>query len=131
MQKHRIIAPVRRRYQSPIRLEFFNKGSRKAVAYAIYWLTDLIDNKETALSIPVYKTPMPKQMTQNYIANIEMDKIKADRVGTIKMTVRFKMGMDDTDEQWAGFGSELQQYTSVPSSIVSDDRESLNIQEDF
>ena len=36
-----------------------------------------------------------------------------------------------TDEQWAGFGSELQQYTSVPSSIVSDDRESLNIQEDF
>ncbi|KAH7419655.1 C2 domain protein [Cadophora sp. MPI-SDFR-AT-0126] len=242
MQKHRIIAPVRRRYQSPIRLEFFNKGSRKAVAYAIYWLTDLIDNKETALSIPVYKTPMPKQMTQNYIPNIDMDKIKAERVGTIKMTVRFKMGMDDThlqwlknndqretyeswlctvaegyrtrvvkretpdtvkqlikegkvtaagtsmngdtisefgtiksrrsadtktakseesdaedepdpvkvpreapgyeqevsnyhetstDEQWAGFGSELQQYTSVPSSIVSDDRESLHVQEDF
>ncbi|EKD17621.1 uncharacterized protein L3040_006743 [Drepanopeziza brunnea f. sp. 'multigermtubi'] len=252
MQKHRIIVPVRRRYQSAVRLEFFNKGSRKAVAYAIYWLCDLVDNKETALCVPVYKTPMPKQMTQNYISNIEMDKIKAERVGTIKMTVRFKMGMDDThlqwlknnneretyeswlctvaegyrtrvvkretpdavkqlaregkivgydssktdtisefgtirhtktgssdetharhssdattdsqkddsndeepepvkvpreapgyeqevenyhetstDEQWAGFGGEITKYTSVPSSIVSDDRESLNIQEDF
>ncbi|CAL3968753.1 unnamed protein product [Diplocarpon coronariae] len=112
MQKHRIIVPVRRRYQAPIRLEFFSKGSRKPVAYAIYWLCDLVDNKETALHIPVYKTPMPKQMTQNYISNIEMDKVKSERVGTVKMTVRFKMGMDDSHLQWLKNNNERETYES-------------------
>ncbi|CCG83320.1 Putative uncharacterized protein B5O22.140 [Taphrina deformans PYCC 5710] len=118
MQKHRVLIPVRRRYQAPIRLEFFNKGNRKPTAYAIYWLTDLIDNAETALSLPVYRTPMPKQMTQNYISNIEQSKIDSNKVGTIKLTVRFKMGMDDTHTQWMKTNYDRETYESWECSVA-------------
>merc|ERR1712093_778945 len=40
------------------------------------------------------------------------DKIKADRVGTIKMTVRFKMGMDDTHLQWLKNNDQRETYES-------------------
>lgn len=116
--KHRVLMPVRRRYQAPVRLEFYNKGSRGPVAYAIYWLTDLVDNTETALSIPVYKTPMPKQLTQNYISNIERDKIQSDKIATIKLTVRFKMGMDNSHKQWIKTNDENETYESWQCGVA-------------
>ncbi|TVY38861.1 Meiotically up-regulated protein [Lachnellula subtilissima] len=118
LQKHRILVPVRRRYQAPVRIEFFNQGSRKPVAYAVYWLCDLVDNKETVLSIPVYKSPMPKQMVQNYISNIDNDKIESEKIGTIKMTVRFKMGMDDTHQQWLTTNNDRESYESWLCSVA-------------
>jgi hypothetical protein len=118
LQKNRILIPVRHRYQSPVRLEFFSKSGRKPVAYAIYWLCDLVDNTETALSLPVYKTPMPKQMTQNYISNIERDKIGSDKIGIIKLTVRFKMGMDDSHYRWVKTNDEHETYESWQCSVA-------------
>jgi hypothetical protein len=118
LQKNRILIPVRHRYQSPVRLEFFSKSGRKPVAYAIYWLCDLVDNTETALSLPVYKTPMPKQMTQNYISNIERDKIESEKIGIIKLTVRFKMGMDDSHYQWLKTNDEHETYESWQCSVA-------------
>ncbi|KAI9738145.1 MAG: hypothetical protein M1818_005574 [Claussenomyces sp. TS43310] len=118
LQKRRIIIPVRRRYQAPIRLEFFNKSNRKPVAYAIYWLCDLVDNTETALSLPVYKTPMPKQMTQNYISEIERDRIESNKIGTITLTVRFKMGMDESHEQWIKTNNDRETYESWRCSVA-------------
>lgn len=118
LQRHRIVVPVRRRYQAPVRLEFFNQSSRKPIAYAIYWLCDLVDNTETALNLPVYKTPMPKQMTQNYISNIERDKIASDKIGTVKLTVRFKMGMDDSHQQWIKTNSDRETYESWQCSVA-------------
>jgi hypothetical protein len=118
LQKNRILIPVRHRYQSPVRLEFFNKSGRKPVAYAIYWLCDLVDNTETALSLPVYKTPMPKQMTQNYISNIERDKFESEKIGIIKLTVRFKMGMDDSHYHWVKTNDENETYESWQCSVA-------------
>ena len=118
LQKHRILIPVRRRYQAPIRLEFYKQGNRKPVAYAIYWLCDLVDNTETVLSLPVHKTPMPKQMTQNYISNIEEDKIKTEKIGTLKLTVRFKMGMDDSHRQWIKTNDDHETYESWQCSVA-------------
>lgn len=118
MLKRRVLVPVRRRYQAPIRLEFFNKGHRKPVAYAIYWMTDLVDNVETALELPVYRTPMAKQMTQNYISNIEQSKIDANKVGTIRLTIRFKMGMDDSHKQWMKTDFDRETYESWECTVA-------------
>lgn len=118
LQKRRVLIPVRRRYQAPVRIEFYSSGSRKPVAYAIYWLCDLIDNTETILDLPVYKTPMPKQMTQNYISNIERDKISADKIGVLRMHVRFKMGMDDSHKQWLKNNDERETYESWQCAVA-------------
>ena len=118
LQKRRILIPVRRRYQTPIKLEFYKKGGRKPIAYAVYWLGDLVDNIETTFSLPVYKTPMPKQMTQNYISDIQSDQIKADKIGTIKMTVRFKMGMDESHKKWAKTNDERETFESWETSLA-------------
>jgi len=125
MVKNRVLVPVRRRYQAPVKIEFFNSTSRKPVAYAIYWLCDLVDNTETVLHLPIYKTPMPKQMTQNYISNIERDKIEADKVGTLKMTVRFKMGMDDSHRQWFKTNDDRETYESWECSLAEGYRNRL------
>lgn len=118
LQKHRILIPVRRRYQAPVKFEFYNKSNRKAIAYAIYWLCDIVDNTETELTLPVYKTPMPKQMTQNYISDIERDKLKAERIGTIKLCARFKMGMDDSHKQWLKTNDDRETYESWQCSVA-------------
>jgi hypothetical protein len=118
IQKRRILIPVRHRYQSPARLEFFSKSSRKPVAYAIYWLCDLVDNTEIALNLPIYKSPMPKQMTQNYISNIDTDKVESEKIGTVKLTVRFKMGMDDSHQQWVKTNDDRETYESWRCSVA-------------
>jgi hypothetical protein len=118
LQKNRILVPVRHRYQSPVRLEFFGKSSRKPVAYAIYWLCDLIDNTETTLSLPVYQTPMLKQMTQNYISNSGGNDVESRKIGNIKLTVRFKMGMDDSHYQWVKTNDEHETYESWQCSLA-------------
>lgn len=118
VNKRRVLIPVRHRYQSPIRLKFYSASSRKAVAYAIYWLADLVDNTETILTLPVYKTPMPKQMTQNYIGNIERSKVEADRVGTVEIRVRFKMGMDNSHAQWIKSNDERETFESWQCTLA-------------
>jgi hypothetical protein len=118
LQKNRILIPVRHRYQSPVKIEFFNKSNRKAIAYAIYWLCDLVDNVDTILTLPVYKTPMPKQMTQNYISNIQADPVKADKIGTIELTARFKMGMDDSHTQYLKTNDDRETYESWQCSVA-------------
>lgn len=125
LQRHRVLIPVRRRYQTPVRVEFFSQSSRKPVAYAIYWLCDLVDNTETVLHLPVYKTPMPKQMTQNYISNIETDKIDSEKIGSLKMIVRFKMGMDNSHRQWFKTNDDRETYESWQCSVAEGYRNHL------
>ena len=118
LQKRRVLLPVRHRYQSPVRFEFYSKGNRKPVAFAIYWLCDLVDNQETVLSIPIHKTPMPKQMTQNYISNIEDDKVESEKIGTLKLTVRFKMGMDESHTQWIRTNDDRESYEAWQCNVA-------------
>ena len=119
LQRHRILVPVRRRYQSPLQLEFYSGSSRKSVAYAVYWLTDLIDNTSTALTLPIYKTSQPKQLVENYIADATSDAyVEAEKIGTVKLTVRFKMGMDDSHYQWLQTNDDRETYESWQCSVA-------------
>jgi len=61
---------------------------------------------------------MPKQMTQNYISDIERDQLKAEKIGTIKLTVRFKMGMDDSHKQWLKTNDDRETYESWQCSVA-------------
>jgi hypothetical protein len=125
LQKNRVLIPVRRRYQSHVKVEFFNQSSRKPVAYAVYWLSDLVDNTATVLDLSVYKTPMPKQMTQNYLSNIERDKIDSEKIATLKLTVRFKMGMDNSHQQWFKTNDDRESYESWQCSVAEGYRNRL------
>ncbi|KAG0647594.1 Meiotically up-regulated [Hyphodiscus hymeniophilus] len=119
LQRHRILIPVRHRYQSALRLEFFSATGRKPVAYAVYWLSDLIDNTSTILTLPVYKTTHPKQLLENYISDAEHDEsVEAEKIGVIKLTVRFKMGMDNSHEQWIKTNDDHETYESWCCSVA-------------
>jgi hypothetical protein len=113
LQRHRVLVPVRHRYQSPLRLEFFSASSRKPVGYAIYWLSDLVDNTITELFLPVYKTAQVKQLTENYITDVEKDEfVEAEKIGMVQLTVRFKSGMDDSHYQWVKTNDDHETYES-------------------
>jgi C2 domain len=122
LHKHRVIVPVRRRYQAPLRLEFLSPSSRHPTAYAVYWLSDVVDNTVTELTLPVYKADKPnsKPLTQNYLhdVNKERSDIEAEKIGTVKLTIRFKMGMDDTHYQWVKTNDERETYESWQCSVA-------------
>lgn len=113
LQRHRVIVPVRHRYQSPLRLQFYSSASRKPIAYAVYWLADLVDNTSTELTLPVYKTSQPKQLTQNYLRSDEpADQYGVEKIGQVKLTVRFKMGMDNSHYEWLKTNDDFESFES-------------------
>ncbi|KAE8443847.1 hypothetical protein EG329_001256 [Mollisiaceae sp. DMI_Dod_QoI] len=119
LQKRRILVPVRRRYQAPVRFEFFKQGNRKPVAYAVSWLCDLEDNTETVLSLPVYKSPVQKRITQNYLSNTELHgEDTPEKVGTLNLIVRFKMGMDSSHAQWIKTNDDHETFESWRCSLA-------------
>lgn len=113
LQRHRVLVPVRHRYQSALHLDFYTSSGRKPVGYAVYWLSDLVDNTSTDLVLPVYRTSQVKQLKENYIPNIENDEhVEAEKIGTIRLTIRFKAGMDDSHYQWVKTNDEHETYES-------------------
>ena len=119
LHRHRVLVPVRHRYQSPLRLEFFSSNSRKPVGYAVYWLSDLVDNTSTVLALPVYKSSQPKQLVQNYVPDAENDAyVEAEKIGVVKLTVRFKMGMDNSHYQWVKTNDDHETYESWWCSVA-------------
>ncbi|KUJ10582.1 C2 domain protein [Mollisia scopiformis] len=110
LQKHRILMPVRRRYQSPVKFEFYSRGNRKPIGYAISWLCDLEDNKETVLGLPVYKSD---EGMQNYHSDA-----KGEKIGTLNLIVRFKMGMDGSHMQWIKTNDEHETFESWRCSVA-------------
>ncbi|KAK2595379.1 hypothetical protein QQS21_006915 [Conoideocrella luteorostrata] len=119
LQRHRVLVPVRHRYRSPLWLEFYSSASRKPIAYAVYWLSDLVDNTSTVLTIPVYKTSQPKQLIQNYFPGTDaLNSLGAERIGKIQLTLRFKMGMDDSHYQWVKSNNDRETYESWQCSVA-------------
>ena len=119
LHRHRVLVPVRHRYQSPLRLEFYSSNGRKPIAYAVYWLSDLVDNTSTLLTLPVYKTSHPKQFLENYISDVGKDEfVDAKKIGIVKLTVRFKMGMDNSHYQWVKTNDDHETFESWRCSVA-------------
>ncbi|KIW44633.1 uncharacterized protein PV06_03088 [Exophiala oligosperma] len=94
--------PVKYRYRSPVIFEFHVAGKRGAAAYASIWLQNLVDNEETPIDVPIWKTKNGSRLCQNYITeqNVKafMDKGLEDleEVGRLQFRGRFKAGMDES-----------------------------------
>jgi len=94
---HVVRLPVRQRYGSSFVVEFHAKLQRKPVAYSVFWLNDIIDNETTDLRLPIWKTKDALQLTQNYMENPrDRSHINAEQIGEFHITLRFKMGMDES-----------------------------------
>lgn len=100
--KNAVRLPVKYRYRSPIVFEFHVTGHRKADAYATIWLQHLVDNEETPINIPIWKTSNPERIIQNYITedNCRQEPGLEDleEVGRLQFRARFKAGMDESHE---------------------------------
>lgn len=126
MQERRIILPVRHRYQAPVRFEFFKQGNRKPTAFAVSWLCDLEDNKETVLSLPVYKSPVSKRITQNYLSDGQgQERDALEKIGTLNLILRFKMGMDNSHTQWIKTNDDHETFESWRCSVAEGYRTSI------
>jgi len=82
----------------------FEKVVGKAM-YKMSWLCDLKYNKETVRSVPLYKAPVQKRLTQNYPSDGEGEKI-----GTLHLIIRFKAGMDNSHMQWIKSNDDHETY---------------------
>lgn len=109
LQKHQregqaIKLPVKYRYRSPVVFELHVANKRKADAYAVLWLHELIDNEEKQLDIPVYRTAAPARLCQNYItpemiAEGSLPGLEdLQEVARLQFSGRFKAGMDESHE---------------------------------
>lgn len=104
--KRQLRLPVRYRYRSPIIFEFHSANKRRADAYAVVHLHDLIDNTDEPINIPIWKTNLPVRLTQNYITQDNFKSIpdiQIEEVGRLQFRGRFKAG---TDEDHAHFVSD-------------------------
>ncbi|CAK4033533.1 Meiotically up-regulated [Lecanosticta acicola] len=108
--------PVKYRYRSPVVFEMHVANKRKADAYAVLWLQELVDNEDKDLDIPIYQTAAPQRLTQNYITpemvaegNLPgLEDIK--EIGRLQFTGRFKAGMDESHEAFVADNNSRETY---------------------
>ena len=105
-KKSMIRLPVKYRYRSPVIFEFHDGGRRGTSAHAILWLQHLIDNEETPVNIPIWKTKNTARLVQNYVTE---ENIRAKQspgledvteVGRLQFRCHFKPGMDESHGQF-------------------------------
>lgn len=95
--------PVKYRYRSPVIFEFYTAGRRHPIAYSVFWLHHLEDNKQVNLNIPIWKTDNGLRLTQNYITEENFQSIpdlNVEKVGRLEFDCRFKAGADEDHERF-------------------------------
>jgi C2 domain len=121
--------PVKYRYRSPIVFEFHVAGQRKAQAYATFWLSQLIDNEETDIDIPIWTTRHPARLIQNYITenNCENEPGLEDlkEIGRLKFRGRFKAGMDESHKRFISDNDSRETYETWEACIAEGVRDRI------
>ena len=94
--------PVKYRFRSPVIFEFHLPNKRKADAYALVWLQHLIDNEDTPINAPIWRTKNPARLVQNYVTeeNVQAKSSPGledlQLIGRLQFRGRFKAGMDES-----------------------------------
>lgn len=108
--------PVKYRYRSPVVFEFHIANHRKPDAYAVFWLHTLIDNENTTLDIPIYRTKASARLTQNYVTPelLQQETLPGledlEEVGRLHFSGVFNAGMDDSHEQFVMDNASRETY---------------------
>ncbi|KAK6543529.1 hypothetical protein TWF694_000275 [Orbilia ellipsospora] len=117
--------PVRQRYGSALRLEFYSRMSRKPIAYAVYWLNEIVDNQTTKLSLPVWKTKNVNALTQNYISGNDItvrENIDAEQIATFNVTLRFKDGLDESHRSYMDSNDDRETFDAFEACLAEGSR---------
>ena len=102
--KNNVRLPVKFRYRSPVVFEFHTTGKRGAAGYATIWLHHLLDNEETDINIPIWRTKYGARLTQNYITEENTRSFPGlddlEEIGRLEFRCLFKPGTDEDHEKF-------------------------------
>ncbi|GAB7362495.1 hypothetical protein MBLNU230_g2816t1 [Neophaeotheca triangularis] len=124
MKKHEVKLPVKFRYRSPVVFEFHVQNRRKADAYAVLWLSTLIDNEDMDFDLPIYQTKAPLRITQNFYseevlaAGKEPGLEDIKEIGRLKFSGRFKPGMDRSHEHFVADNNTRETFETWESCVA-------------
>lgn len=122
--------PVKYRYRSPVVFEFHLPHKRKADAYAVYWLQQLVDNEPREIDIPIWRSSAHARLLQNYITEENAEKSMPgledlEVVGRLKFTARFKAGMDESHEAFVADNDTRETYETWEACLAEGVRQRL------
>jgi hypothetical protein len=116
--------PVKYRYRSPVVFEFHIANKRKADAYAVLWLHELIDNEDKDIDIAIYRTDAPARLTQNYITPEILATDNAPgledltEIGRLQFSGRFKAGMDESHEAFVADNNSRETFETWEACLA-------------
>jgi len=122
--RNSIKLPVKYRYRSPVVIEFHIASQHKPDAYAVIWLQHLIDNEDTPINIPIWRTSMGSRLTQNYITehNARANDLPGledlKEVGRLQFRARFKAGMDESHERFVSDNNSRETYETWEACLA-------------
>lgn len=122
--------PIKYRYRSPVVFEFHTAGQRKADAYAVYWLQQLVDNEPVDIDIPIWRTKGHARITQNYITEQNYTKDMPgledlEVLGRLKFSGAFKAGMDESHEHFITDNDSRETFESWESCLAEGVRQRI------
>ncbi len=120
LKGEKIKLPVKYRYRSPVVFEFHVAGKRKADAVAVLWLNTLIDNEDTDIEIPIWRTSQMQRVIQNYITPEMIQQNRGGsplpgledltEAGKLVFKGHFKAGMDESHEAFVADNDSRETY---------------------
>jgi len=99
---------VEKRYSTCLSVRFRDKkilGGNNA-AFAVFWLRDIPDEEEREIEIPVWKGDFQRAIA------CSLNEC-GEKVGSIKLTVKFWSGLGDAHSRWAGKNPDLRNVMEV------------------
>ncbi|KAJ6263025.1 Tricalbin-1 [Drechslerella dactyloides] len=117
--------PVRQRYGSSLKIEFYSRMSRKPIAYCVYWLNNIIDNQTTRLSLPVWKVKDSNALTQNCMSQEDInarENIGAEQIATFNVVLRFKDGLDESHKVYMDSNDDRETFDAFEACLAEGSR---------
>jgi hypothetical protein len=99
---------VEKRYSTCLSIRFRNKkilGGNNA-AFAVFWLREIPDEEEREIEIPVWKGDFRRAIA------CSLDEC-GEKVGTIKLKIRFWSGLGEAHSKWASGNPDLRNVMEV------------------
>ena len=99
---------VEKRYSTCLSIRFRNKkvlGGNNA-AFAVFWLRDIPDEEEREIELPVWKGDFRRAIA------CSLDEC-GEKIGTIKLKIRFWSGLGEAHSKWASGNPDLRNVMEV------------------
>ncbi|WPH03805.1 meiotically up-regulated protein [Acrodontium crateriforme] len=108
--------PVRKRYSSCLALEFTQHSllNSSPAAFAVLWLSELPDEHETEITLPVWKGDFARA-TKNCIETC------GEKIGTVTLHVTFWTGLGGAHSRWAAKNHDLREIIEVLDTARDND----------